>query len=41
MAIDEKLKTLTITEFNLIANKDPSGSYDRRTRENLNRINHK
>ena len=35
MVIDEKLKTLTVTEFNLIANKDPNGSYDRRTRENL------
>ena len=38
MVADEKLKTLTITEFNLIGNKDPNGSYDRRTRENLNRI---
>ena len=35
MVIDEKLNTLTVTEFNLIANKDPNGSYDRRTRENL------
>ena len=35
MVADEKLKTLTITEFNLIGNKDPNGSYDRRTRENL------
>ena len=38
MALDEKLKTLTITEFNLIGNKDPNGSYDRRTRDNLDRI---
>ena len=35
MVLDEKLKTLTTTEFNLIGNKDPNGSYDRRTRENL------
>ena len=32
---DQKLHILTITEYNLIANKDPVGSYDRRTRENL------
>ena len=32
---DQKLKVLTITEYNLIATKDPDGSYDRRTRENL------
>ena len=38
MALDEKLKTLTITEFNLIGNRDPNGSYDRRTRDNLDRI---
>ena len=38
MVLDEKLKTLTITEFNLIGNKDPNGSYDRRTRDNLDRI---
>jgi len=38
MVLDEKLKTLTITEFNLIGNKEPNGSYDRRTRENLDRI---
>ena len=30
-----KLKVLTITEYNLIGNKDPNGSYDRKTRENL------
>ena len=30
-----KLTVLTITEYNLIGNKDPSGSYDRKTRENL------
>ena len=41
MLIDEKIKTLTVTEFNLIANKDPNGSYDRRTRENLHQIIHK
>ena len=41
MAIAEKIKTLTVTEFNLIANKDPRGSYDRRTRETLNQIIHK
>ena len=41
MVIDEKIKTLTITEFNLIANKDPNGSYDRRTRESLHHIIHK
>jgi hypothetical protein len=32
---DQKLKILTIAEYNLIATKDPVGSYDRRTRENL------
>jgi len=32
---DQKLSILTITEYNLIATKDPVGSYDRRTRENL------
>ncbi len=31
----EKLRTLNITEYNLLANKDPKGSYDRHTRENL------
>jgi hypothetical protein len=41
MAIAEKIKTLTVTEFNLIANKDPKGSYDRRTRETLQHIIHK
>ena len=41
MAIAEKIKTLTITEFNLIASKDPYGSYDRRTRETLQQIIHK
>jgi hypothetical protein len=30
-----KLKVLTITEYNLIGNKDPNGSYDRKTREKL------
>lgn len=32
---DQKLSILTIAEYNLIATKDPIGSYDRRTRENL------
>lgn len=32
---DQKLNILTITEYNLIATKDPTGSYDRRTRGNL------
>ncbi len=32
---DKTLNALTITEYNLIATKDPTGSYDRRTRENL------
>ena len=41
MVVDKKIKTLTITEFNLIANKDPNGSYDRRTRESLYEIIHK
>ena len=35
---DQKLNILTITEYNLIATKDPVGSYDRRTRENLYNI---
>ena len=30
-----KLTVLTIAEYNLIGNKDPNGSYDRKTRENL------
>lgn len=34
----QKLKALNITEYNLIANKDPRGSYDRSTRDNLNGI---
>jgi hypothetical protein len=38
MVLDDKLKALTVTEFNLLANKDPRGSYDRLTRENLNSI---
>jgi len=38
MAVAEKIKTLTITEYNLLANKDPHGSYDRRTRETLQQI---
>jgi len=41
MAIAEKIRTLTVTEFNLIANKDPRGSYDRRTRETLQQIIYK
>ena len=35
MDFKSKLKVLTITEYNLIGNKDPNGSYDRKTRENL------
>lgn len=35
MNSDSKLKVLSITEYNLIGNKDPNGSYDRKTRENL------
>jgi len=33
--LDIKLTVLTVTEYNLIGTKDPSGSYDRKTRENL------
>lgn len=33
-----KLKALDITEYNLIANKDPQGSYDRKTRDHLDAI---
>ncbi len=33
-----KLNILSLTEYNLIANKNPQGSYDRATRENLNAI---
>lgn len=32
---DRKLTVLNVPDYNLIANKDPRGSYDRRTRENL------
>ncbi len=35
MNSENKLTVLTITEYNLIGNKDPNGSYDRKTRENL------
>jgi hypothetical protein len=35
MKSDSKLTVLNITEYNLIGNKDPNGSYDRKTRENL------
>ena len=41
MFVKEKIKNLTVTEFNLIANKNPSGSYDRITREALLHIIHK
>jgi len=41
MSITEQIKTLTVAEFNLIANKDPYGSYDQRTREILWHIIHK
>ena len=33
--MDIKLTVLTVTEYNLIGTKAPSGSYDRKTRENL------
>jgi hypothetical protein len=32
---DPKLEVLNVPDYNLIANKSPNGSYDRRTRENL------
>jgi hypothetical protein len=32
---DPKLEVLSVPDYNLIANKSPNGSYDRRTRENL------
>jgi len=32
---DRKLAVLDVPDYNLIANKDPRGSYDRKTRENL------
>ena len=35
MNSDKKLAVLTITEYNLIGNKYPNGSYDRKTREKL------
>ena len=35
MKFESKLTVLNITEYNLIGNKDPNGSYDRKTRENL------
>lgn len=35
MATDSKLTVLNVPDYNLIANKNPNGSYDRRTRENL------
>jgi hypothetical protein len=38
MLVAEKIKNLTVTEFNLIATKDPKGSYDRLTRETLHHI---
>ncbi len=33
-----KLNILSLTEYNLIASKNPQGSYDRTTRDNLNAI---
>ena len=33
-----KLRALEIAEYNLIANKDPQGSYDRKTRDHLDAI---
>ncbi len=38
MQTDKQLWILNISDYNLIANKDPKGSYDRKTRENLHRI---
>ena len=35
MEPESKLTVLNITEYNLIGTKDPNGSYDRKTRENL------
>ena len=35
MVADRKLAVLNVPDYNLIANKSPDGSYDRRTRENL------
>ena len=35
MEPESKLIVLNITEYNLIGTKDPNGSYDRKTRENL------
>jgi len=38
MQTEKQLRVLNISDYNLIANKDPKGSYDRKTRENLYRI---
>ena len=38
MSENSKLSVLRVTDYNLIANKDPNGSYDRKTRENLYRV---
>ena len=38
MRTEKQLRVLSISDYNLIANKDPKGSYDRKTRENLYRI---
>ncbi len=38
MSENSKLSVLKVTDYNLIANKDPRGSYDRKTRENLYRV---
>ena len=35
MSLENKLRILNITEYNLIGNKNSKGSYDRKTRENL------
>jgi len=35
IVVDRKLAVLNVPDYNLIANKNPGGSYDRRTRENL------
>ncbi len=38
MSENSKLSVLKVADYNLIANKDPRGSYDRKTRENLYRV---
>ena len=38
MGAERKLRILSISDYNFIANKDPHGNYDRKTRENLYRV---